>query len=358
MNAPGWDPQDRLLENLQRRVIPGLDGIRGIAALCVVMFHGISERFPGAQAVNMFFVLSGMLITWLLLAEERRDGAVNLRAFYCRRAFRLLPPVFALIAWELVINRPRVSHQSLLAVAFYCANYYTALGGQLGALTHTWSLAVEEHFYLIWPAVFLFTANRARLTKWLLALAFLSAFARVIIANFVSSHYALSSTETNATALLVGCAIALVIARSPYKIPRALFHPLMAPLSLVALVCLAQVPKNIQYVWACLGVPLEAIILLNAIAHEWRILENPVAHFLGRISYGVYLWQFVAIWMVQFAHLAGGPVGWIAIPAASILLATVSHYVLERPAQSAGRMVLARINGLTRIRQNHALGQL
>src|SRR5215831_9649714 len=65
----GLDPRDRLIQNLQRRVIPGLDGIRGIAALSVVMFHGVSGRFPGAHAVNMFFVLSGMLITWLLLSE-------------------------------------------------------------------------------------------------------------------------------------------------------------------------------------------------------------------------------------------------------------------------------------------------
>src|SRR5438045_7133904 len=98
----GRDPRDRLIENLQRRVIPGLDGIRGIAALSVVMFHGVSGRFPGAHAVNMFFVLSGMLITWLLLNEEDRDGKVNLRAFYWRRAFRLFPAVGGLILWELV----------------------------------------------------------------------------------------------------------------------------------------------------------------------------------------------------------------------------------------------------------------
>jgi peptidoglycan/LPS O-acetylase OafA/YrhL len=294
---PGRDPRDRLINNLQRRVIPGLDGIRGIAALSVVMFHGISEHFLGGQAVEMFFLLSGLLITWLLLTEERRTGAISLRAFYWRRAFRLLPAIMALIGWELTINRPRVSYQSTLAVACYYANYYSALGGHLDGLIHTWSLAVEEHFYLIWPAIFVFTANRTRLMKLLLAAILVSAAYRVVIARILTPTYAFNATEANATALILGCAIALLIWNTREKIPLGLFHPLLAPLSLLAIVCLAQLPKETQY-----------------------------------------------IWLVRYTHLADPPLSWAAIPAAAVLLATISHYVVERPAQSAGRMLLARMN--------------
>ncbi len=291
----------------------------------------------------MFFVLSGMLITWLLLVEDNRTGRVNLRAFYWRRAFRLLPATMALIGWELVMNRPRVSHQSILAVAFYYANYYSAFGGQLGGLIHTWSLAVEEHFYLIWPAVFVAAANRSRLMKLLWVVALLSAVYRVAIARVLSSTYAFNATESNAGALILGCAIALLIWNSREKIPLALFHPLLTPLSLLVVVSLAQLPTDTRNTWAAMGVPFEAIILLHAITYEWRILENPVAHFLGRISYGIYLWQFVAIWLVRYLHLGDPRLSWVTMPAAAVLLAGVSYYLVERPAQWLGRRLLTRM---------------
>jgi len=343
IHPPRPDPRDRLVKNLQRRVIPGLDGIRGIAALSVVMFHGISERFPGGQAVQMFFVLSGMLITWLLLTEERHTGTVSLRAFYWRRAFRLFPAVVALLGWEFVIDRPRVSHQSILAVACYYANYYSAFGGQLGSLIHTWSLAVEEHFYLIWPPIFVFITNRSRLIKVLLAAALLSAADRALTGRFLSPVYSLNATEPNASGLLLGCAITLLIWSSRRKIPLSIFHPALALLSLLAIVGLAQVPKESAYAWTALGVPFEAIILLHAITYEWRVLENRLARFLGRVSYGIYIWQFVAIWLVHFLHLAGVYLRWIAMPGAAVLLAAISHYAIERPAQSFGRMLFARM---------------
>jgi peptidoglycan/LPS O-acetylase OafA/YrhL len=319
-----------------------LDGIRGIAALTVVMFHGISERFPGGQAVEMFFVLSGFLITWLLLSEERRTGTVALRSFYARRAFRLFPAIIALLAWELVVDRPHVSHQSIAAVACYVANYYSAFGGQLGPLTHTWSLAVEEHFYLVWPAVLVFTTNRNRLLKCVLAAALVSVVDRFVTAVWVSAKYPLNATDANASALLCGCAMALLIWTSRRAIPAALFHPVIATLALGGSAVLGQLPKT-QYVWAILGVPLHAIILLQAVTYGWRILENRAAYFLGRVSYGVYVWQFVAIWLVRHMHLETGPVSWIAIPAAAVLFAAISHYAIERPAQSVGRRLLARL---------------
>jgi len=281
IRPPSPDPRDRLVNNLQRRVIPGLDGIRGLSALSVVMFHGISERFPGGQAVQMFFVLSGMLITWLLLTEERRTGTVSLRAFYWRRAFRLFPAIVALLGWEFLINKPRVSHQSILAVACYYANYYSALGGRLDGLIHTWSLAVEEHFYLIWPTIFVFIPNRTKLVKVLLVAALLSAVDRAVTGRFLSPVYAFNATESNAAALLLGCAVTLLIWSSRRKIPLAVFHPLLTPLSLLAVVGLAQVPKDYAYAWATMGVPFEAVILLHAITYEWRVLENRIASFLG-----------------------------------------------------------------------------
>lgn len=111
-------PVRTLLANLRRRTIPGLDGIRGISALCVVAYHGWTERFPGTLAVQTFFVISGLLITWLLLQEEEQKGLVNRRAFYVRRAFRLLPALFLLLVWEAFTDFPHVPRAAIIASAF------------------------------------------------------------------------------------------------------------------------------------------------------------------------------------------------------------------------------------------------
>ena len=157
-------PRERLLANLQRRKIPGLDGLRGFSALSVVAFHGWSQRFPGRIALRIFFVISGLLITWLLLIEERRRGRVCLGMFYFRRGSRLLPALFLFLTWEALTDFPHAPKSGLLAAALYYANYHVIRGGELIGVAQTWSLALEEHFYLVWPIVFSFAKNRRALT--------------------------------------------------------------------------------------------------------------------------------------------------------------------------------------------------
>jgi peptidoglycan/LPS O-acetylase OafA/YrhL len=334
------DPDRRLRENLMRRSIPGIDGIRGLSALMVVAFHCVSQSLPGRQSVQMFFILSGLLITWLMLEEERRHGYVDLKAFYWRRAFRLLPPVVALIAWEVATDRPHVSSGALLAAGLYYANYYWALGGDLLGLTHTWSLAVEEHFYLFWPFVFVLARDHAKLTKNLFVVAALSVLWRVVASKFVSLEYAAIATECNATAMALGCALALLIWHSNSRIPPVFFNRMLVPLSLVAIVGSAQLSVAGQFVWGIVAsLPFAAILLLQAITYEWRILNNSIAQFFGRISYGVYLWQFVAFSLVDGFGLAHfKPVVKIV---AVVILATLSHFLLEEPVKSMGKIWLA-----------------
>jgi peptidoglycan/LPS O-acetylase OafA/YrhL len=331
--AGGKRGRERLLANLLRRNIPGLDGLRGIAALTVVLFHGWSERFPGRLAVQVFFVISGLLITWLLLQERQRNGTIDRKAFYCRRAFRLFPALFALLAWEWLTDFPHAS--GIVAAALYFANYHVIIGGQLFGLAHTWSLAVEEHFYLIWPQVFLFVRNQRALLRGCFAVAAIEFVWRTLAANPGRFFYATLATETSSSAILFGCGLALLLWYFPRSLPAFAMRPIMAPISLAMLLALAQLPVIPQWIWGIpVGIPFAAIIVLQAIAYEWPILENRVARYLGRISYGVYLWCFVAKAIVE--RLGHGLEHTLLLPVV-IALASMSYYLIERPIQSLGR---------------------
>jgi peptidoglycan/LPS O-acetylase OafA/YrhL len=344
VTAQGLQPdaavQDRLLSNLRRSTIPGLDGIRGLSALAVVAFHGISLRFPGLYAVQMFFVLSGLLITWLLLRETQRAGTVSLRAFYWRRGIRLLPALLALGVWQVVVGKPHAPRGALLSALCYYANYRAAFGGDMGGLVHTWSLAVEEHFYLIWPAILILSRDRIKLTR-LLFLAVCVAGAYRIGAGALTVHgsvYAAYATETNAPAILAGCSLAMLLWHFPARIPAFLFHRVLTPISLCAIVALAQLPASAQYVWGIpAGIPFAAVILLQAITYEWAVLENAVARFLGRISYGIYIWHAVAISLVEWTGRGFWHLQWLAVLGTASVLAGVSLFGIEQPIQSLGR---------------------
>jgi peptidoglycan/LPS O-acetylase OafA/YrhL len=330
------EPREQLLSNLQRRNIPGLDGLRGIAALTVVALHGWSQRFPGRLAVQVFFVISGLLITWLLLQERQRSGTIDRSAFYFRRAFRLFPALFALLAWEWLTDFPHVA--GIAAAAFYFANYHVIFGGRLFGLAHTWSLAVEEHFYLIWPQVFLLVRNRRALLKGCFIAAAIEFVWRLLSTTPRTYFYGTLASETSSSAILFGCGLALLLWYSPRRLPALAIQPFMAPVSFAILLALAQLPEIPQWIWGLpVGIPFAAIIVLQAIAYEWPILENPVAHYLGRISYGVYLWGFVANAIVERC----GRGRYILLFPVVIALASMSYYLIERPIQSAGRRWLA-----------------
>jgi peptidoglycan/LPS O-acetylase OafA/YrhL len=344
-----FDPVERLRSNLKRKKIPGIDGIRGIAALMVVGLHDqllhyadwSGHLYVGRFAVQIFFVISGLLITWLLLQEEEDKGRVDRGAFYWRRAFRLLPGLFALLLWQHFTKIPETTRTGIIAAALYLANYYSIFrGSDLRGLGQTWSLAVEEHFYLIWPQVFVHVQNRRKLFKGCLIFAGLQILWRLVVGFDGNGRYAELATETASCAALVGCMLALLLWYAPYKLPRFLLRPILAPISLVVVVGLGQLPANAQLVWGVpLGIPFIVILVLQAVTYEWRLLENPVAHYLGRISYSVYLWGMVAI-----AIIRKFPNDSFHIPvfAMAIGLGTAAHFAIERPAQSLGRSWLFR----------------
>lgn len=147
--------------------IPALDGIRAVAVFLVIGSHFGFALVPGTQGVMIFFVLSGFLITWLLLKENERYGSVSLAGFYKRRTLRIFPAfyVYWLIVVTLLIGTGRaVPWPHAWSSLLYVSNYYSAINGDPNnGFSHTWSLAIEEQFYLLWPLVFLML--RANLRK-------------------------------------------------------------------------------------------------------------------------------------------------------------------------------------------------
>jgi peptidoglycan/LPS O-acetylase OafA/YrhL len=152
-------PSDAFLKNLSRKEIPSLNGLRGFAALTVLMLHVfLTSRwigwFPGDQAVVLFFELSGLLITWLLLSEKNKTGTIDLKQFYARRAMRLFPAFYAVWLLILFVRNVPDRWSSFFYVKdlkdiYYGFYHLWPAGPQLLAMS--WSLGVEEKYYLIWP---------------------------------------------------------------------------------------------------------------------------------------------------------------------------------------------------------------
>ena len=341
--------------------LPALDGLRGLAIIAVIVCHvnvvtggpfaagritgPLSTVFAwGWVGVNLFFVLSGFLITGILYDAKGSVGFF--RNFYARRALRIMPLYYGFLFCIVVMNRLHclravwLSPEGLASLASYTYNFRFALTGHgLGDLHHFWSLAVEEHFYLLWPQIFVWVRNR-RLLMYLCFVTALIEFGwRIVGATRVGYLYVNFSTETNAAAILIGCGLALLLWFEPFRLPSFCLHPVAGAISIAGVLALAQTPENPQIRWAIpAAIPLAAIIVLQAVTYEWRILENPVARFLGQISYAIYLWGLVA---KEISRGLGDGSRQVVLLLSVVAIATISHYLVEAPAQALGRRLLA-----------------
>jgi peptidoglycan/LPS O-acetylase OafA/YrhL len=282
----------------------------------VVGYHVDKELVPaGFWGVILFFVLSGYLITRLLCAEMDRNNRVDIRSFYFKRALRLLPALAVLALVVLLVFRTEWA--TVVPALGYYANYARIGGADIGILTHTWSLAVEEHFYLVWPLVIGLVPARRRLrTIGLLAVAAIAW--RAVAIGIMSPSWVYNATDTNAAALLVGCYLGVARPRE-WRLARW---------SVPALLALMFLPVFGEDGPALLWGGFAAIALgVGAIqyAHtrpSW--LETPLLVWLGKISYGLYLWHYVFI----RSDLPTGPALVFAVAAAA-----ASWYLVEEPVR-------------------------
>ncbi len=346
-----------------------LDGLRGVAIVLVMLFHLMPRVFPaGFLGVDIFFVLSGFLITTLLLTELDRTGHVSLSAFYLRRARRLLPALYALIvavgAWELLGLAgagPRPLH-GIAYTALYASNFGVA-HSRLGMFVHTWSLAQEEQFYFFWPVALLaLTSWRGR--RAALWFALLCAAAVVALRAFawraspdIDHLYHLPQYRVDG--MMLGCALA--IARSEGMLPRP--GRVSALLALAALLLFAAVSTVASMGSAglylggfTLFAALAAVLLFELVERPTsplaRALSMPRVVRVGELSYSLYLWHYpvgvvltvvkgrllpslpspLPLWgrplVMAFVPLLAFPLSWA--------LASLSHRFIEVPGQRLG----------------------
>jgi peptidoglycan/LPS O-acetylase OafA/YrhL len=351
---------------------PTLDGWRAIAILLVMFAHGGSAMFrPGGRyansfldaaayhggfGVDLFFGISGLLICGRLLDENQRTGGISLGAFYIRRAFRILPPAFAYLAVVgllAIAGVIVVSPLEWLSSVFFARNYIV-MPSHLGWYTgHFWSLAVEEHFYLIWPAM-LVTLGSARARRYVPAIAIAVALWRAIDFHLfhsqiwpgVLSDNIFERTDTRFDALLWGCWIALIASVPAYRetMARRLSPSVITGLILALIACNVFVPP-LQMAWQSFLVPvILAGTVLNPTILLGRLLEASPMRWIGRISYSLYLWQ--QLFLVHAKIPRPLPLGrlqdWPLNIVAVFVCASASYYLLERPLVAFGHSLSTR----------------
>jgi peptidoglycan/LPS O-acetylase OafA/YrhL len=307
--------------------IPSLDGLRAISISLVVIGHWAELRdhsdVAGAFAnlgVRIFFIISGYLITTLLLNEQAKSGTIGLRDFYIRRAYRILPAAIVFMLPVFVIFRHQLSWYHMAAAGLYFANFDF---GHPWFLGHLWSLSVEEQFYFLWPGV---------LKKWYrhrtAILTGVVAFAPLyrIACHFLQLHGRADETfPAVADILAIGCLLAVFARRLP-NIRGAWAAIMLLPVALVPIYAgrahFHISPALLFVYWPLMHLSI-AGILLHVVQHPYRILNLRPVVWLGKISYGLYLWQQLFV----FGEHARP---WYGVLFA-LGLAAASHYVVEQP---------------------------
>jgi peptidoglycan/LPS O-acetylase OafA/YrhL len=277
--------------------VPALDGVRGIAIVLVVLYHATGYPVGGNTGVDVFFVLSGFLITSLLLAEHAAEGAIDIQAFFIRRARRLFPALAALLVVYLAVTADWVG---VARYGLYDGNVFQAFFERrpdvLAPLGPLWSLAQEEQFYLVWPLMLLLLLRARRPLLWLLALtASLVAYPASLAVGGASVSRLYLAPDTHADGLVVGAMLGAYRAGDVrFRIPPIFVAFTVTTAALVfALVCAGGSVGP----WFESGLPIfelaTVILLAEALrgGNLARCLSVAPLVSLGQISYSLYLFH-------------------------------------------------------------------
>jgi peptidoglycan/LPS O-acetylase OafA/YrhL len=345
--------------------LPSLDGWR---ALCIVLVLGShsenSANFPtrytalwrwifdGVLGVRIFFIISGFLITWLMLKEFDRTERVSLPRFYARRALRILPVYAAFLCTLGVLQIFTPYHQALRAwigALTFTSNYVPGPNWTVG---HLWSLGVEEQFYFLWPSLFVLfgCGSHLRRSLYVLAVPLLLAPVARVLSYLNCAPYGIpllfvpNSFLNFFDSLAIGCICAFVLARRTEAVRRlSSTRPRLLQFVAVAMILVPHILVRL-FAFGVFTVPLGntfqgiglAVLILQSVVMPksglYQVLNLPVISQIGVLSYSIYIWHMIFCTSPDAFGL--GNVGWMSFPywmMCSVAVAAVSYYVLERP---------------------------
>lgn len=312
--------------------ISGLDGVRAVAISAVVAYHATGLPPGGMLGVDLFFVLSGFLITTLLLEELDGRGRVNIRGFYARRARRLLPALFVMLAGFLALAAARGVDglPDVARAGFYTGNLARAFVYPdplaHSGIRHLWSLAEEEQFYLVWPAVVLILKAARRPALWFAAI-FVGLIAyRIAMIDLtpVSGLHLYYGPDMRSDGLAAGALLAIVAQRRTLRVAEGL-----QPFLLIG-VCAAFAIPETGFWWPAYGSPVFDLVaagFVTAAVAGGSLAEalsaGPLV-WLGKRSYSLYLWHLPILWALPHSLWPAGVV-------LSVGAAALSYRFVEQP---------------------------
>ena len=350
------------------RYVPALDGLRALAVLVVIAYHMHLGWAPGGLlGVTMFFVLSGYLITGLLLKEYDDSGTISLSNFWLRRVRRIIPAVVVAVLGTAVLctifdhaplskMRPDVLPTLFFFnnwwQIFHNVSYFEALGAP-SPLTHYWSLSIEEQFYLIWPVALLLCmkagVKRQTMQKGIVVLIVLSALEMILLFDpHADPSRVYYGTDTRAFSLLIGALLAFVwpyqklTERAGKRMSQGgrLAFNLVGVAAVIGLLVMVVVTNGFEpfiYRGGLLICSLLTAVAIAALVHpiSWisKVFELKPFVWIGKCSYSMYLWHFPIILLMTPANMQGGTPWWLCLIELAVIFAVsaFSYYFVENP---------------------------
>lgn len=343
----------RLSPNAIYGYIPGLDGVRAIAVLIVILAHfGLENIIPGGFGVTLFFFISGFLITRLLIAEREAKGQISLKQFYIRRFIRLYPALLFMVlgssALFIALGIGGPSFWEFTSAIGYGANIFQVFATEWNlerfmSWTHLWSLAVEEHFYFLFPILAIMCGlkwNRLGLALGFVILT-LPLWRLYLAINFpdMAESYSYMMTDARIDSIAWGCLLSVLLhqTRSIEKLRLVIGWPVIIACLSILLITFVYRDPTFRTVWrySLQGLALYGLFLnlfyLHSVDFSFSILEWSPLAWIGKISYALYLWHY-PVYDLVLRHTDFSLAGTIFVAfSLSLMIAAFSFYLVEKP---------------------------